>query len=84
MHDKVSLCEKIRSIYPEVGKCGMDVGVEWSSDKKAWIVDLKKDEHELTTYLEPEDADACMEGEKCVSLGIKISQLKDNIQKIPG
>jgi len=47
-------------------------------------VDLKKDEHELTTYLDPEDADACMEGKNGVSLGIKISQLKNNIQEISG
>lgn len=69
---------------PGGGECGIDVGLEWSSDKKAWIVDLKKDEHELTTYLDPEDADACMEGKNGVSLGIKISQLKNNIQEISG
>jgi hypothetical protein len=82
MHDRKTLCEKIRSIYPEIGECGIDVDVNWNEDKKTWIVDLKKDNHELTTHLEPEDADACMEGKKCVSLGIQISQLKDNIQKI--
>ena len=82
MHDRKTLCEKIRSIYQEIGECGIDVDVNWNEDKKTWIVDLKKDNHELTTHLEPEDADACMEGKKCVSLGIQISQLKDNIQKI--
>jgi hypothetical protein len=84
VNDKELLCEKIRSLYPEIGECGIDVDVDWSADKKRWIVDLKKDQHELTTHLEPEEADDCMEGNKCVSLGIQISQLKDNIQKLPG
>jgi hypothetical protein len=82
MQDKKLLCEKIRSIYPEIGECGIEVDVEWSQAKNSWIVDLKKDGHELTTHLEPEDADACLEGRKCVSLGIQISQLKENIQKV--
>ena len=77
MHDKKILCEKIRSIYPEIGECGIDVDVEWNEEKKTWIVDLKKDKHELTTHLEPKDADDCVDGKKCVSLGIQISQLKD-------
>ncbi len=81
MHDKEELCEKIKTIYPEIGECGIDVDVDWNQDKNAWIVDLKKDQHELTTHLEPGDADACMEGRHCVSLGVQISQLKDNIQK---
>jgi hypothetical protein len=37
---------------------------------------LKKDGRELQTYLEPEDADGCMVGRQCVSLGLQIAQLK--------
>lgn len=45
-------------------------------------MDLKKGAHELKTYLEPEDANGCMEGNRCVSLGLQIAQLKDNIEKM--
>jgi hypothetical protein len=82
MHDKVDLCEKIKSIYPEIGECGIDIDLEWDEAKKAWIVDLKKDKHELKTHLEPEDADTCMKGDKCVSLGLQIAQLKANIESM--
>ena len=41
MHDKRELCEKIRSIYPEIGECGIDVAVDYDEAKKAWIVDLQ-------------------------------------------
>jgi hypothetical protein len=39
-------------------------------------VDLKKDEHELKTHLEPEEADRCMEGQQCVSL-VPVDHLQD-------
>ncbi len=81
MHDKKELCEKIKSIYPGIGECGIDVEVDYSEAKKAWVVDLKQGEHHLTTHLEPEDADACIEGKECVYLGTQIAQLVDNIKK---
>jgi len=81
MHDKNELCRKIQSIYPEVGECGIDVDVDYSQEKGAWVVDLKKDDQELKTFLEPEDADACMEGKKCVHLATDINQLVSNIKK---
>jgi hypothetical protein len=80
MYDKKELCEKIREIYPDIGECGIDVDVEYDEAKKAWIVDLKKDQHELKTHLEPEDAAVCMAGKQCISLGIQIAQLKENIK----
>jgi hypothetical protein len=82
MHDKKELCEKIKSIYPDIGECGIDVNVEYVETKKAWVVDLKKGEHELKTHLEPSEADECMEGKQCVSLGLQIGQLRANIEKM--
>ena len=83
MHDKKQLCEKIRSIYPDIGECGIDIDVEYDETKKAWIVDLKQGRHELKTHLEVEEADQCMEGKQCVSLGIQIAQLAANIRRMP-
>jgi hypothetical protein len=82
MQDKKELCEKIRSIYPDIGECGIDVDVEYDEAKKAWVVDLKKDEQELKTHLELQEVDDCMEGKQCVSLGLQISQLIANIEKL--
>jgi hypothetical protein len=47
MHDKKELCEKIKSVHPDIGECGIDVDVDWNDAKKAWVVDLKKDKHSL-------------------------------------
>lgn len=81
MISKEQLCDKIRSIYPEIGQCGMDVELEWDDAKKAWIVDLRKDGKELTTHLEPQDAEACMLGTRCVALGMQIAQLQANLER---
>jgi len=80
MHNKKELCKKIREIYPEIGECGINIDADWDEDKNAWIVDLKSKGHELTTYIEPEDANGCMDGKQCVSLGLQIAQLKANIE----
>jgi hypothetical protein len=36
MHDKKELCEKIRSIYPDIGECGIDVDVEYDEANNAF------------------------------------------------
>lgn len=82
MYQKDQICDKIRSIYPDVGKCGMDIQVDFDKKNKAWSVLLKKDSRELKTFLEPEDADACMENRQCIGLGWQIYQLKDNIKHL--
>lgn len=80
MYSKDTLCEKIVELYPDIGKCGIDIIVELDQKKNIWVVDLKKENHELKHHLEIPDADACMEGKKCVSLGLEIAQLKKNIE----
>jgi len=44
---------------------------------------LKKNKYELKTFLEEGDAEMCMEGKQCVSLGIEIAQLRANIERMP-
>ena len=82
MQSKTELCEKIKAIYPDIGECGVDIKVDYDETQKAWVVDLKKGEHELKTYLAPEDADLCMAGKQCVGLGIQIAQLRSNIDQM--
>ncbi|MBW2469891.1 MAG: hypothetical protein JRE88_13370 [Deltaproteobacteria bacterium] len=83
MIDKKELCQKIIELYPDIGQCGIDVNVEYDQDQNSWVVDLKKDKIKLKTFLEEGDAEKCMLGEQCVSLGIEIAQLKGNIERMP-
>ena len=81
MIDKEELCNKIIDIYPDIGRCGIEVQVEYDADQKRWVVDLQKNGHELKTFLEDGDAEKCLEGIQCVSLGIEIAQLRGNIER---
>ena len=80
MIKKDELCQKIQEIYPEIGQCGIDLTVDLDKRQNAWVVSLKKDNHKLKHFLEKPDADACMQGKKCVSLGLETAQLIKNIK----
>jgi hypothetical protein len=80
MHTKQELCNQIVALYPEIGQCDIDIMVDWDDNKNVWVVDLKKDNHELQHYLEVPDADDCMDNRQCVSLGLEIAQLVKNIK----
>lgn len=80
MHDKKKLCERITSLYPDIGECSIDIDVDFDKKKNAYVIDLKKENHELKHFLEPADADACMDGKQCVALGLDIAQLRKNIE----
>jgi len=80
MYNEQALCEKITSLYPDIGQCGIDVRVSWNEREKTWLVHLEKGTHKLDHFLETADADTCMDGKQCVALGLEIAQLKKNIQ----
>lgn len=83
MIDKKELCEKIRSIYPDIGECEINVDVEFDEAKNAWVVHLEKYGKKLDTYLEPDETNACMLGQQCVSLGLQVGQLVRDIKERP-
>ncbi len=82
MHTKEELCEKIKAVFPEIGACGIDLMVDYDKNNKAWVVDLKKGKHELKTFLEESEAQQCMDGKQCVSLGLQIGQLRKNVEQL--
>jgi hypothetical protein len=81
MIDKKILCEKIREIYPDIGTCGIDIEVTFDDAQERWVVDLKKDDQHLRTYLEQGDAEFCLAGKQCVGLGIEVAQLRSNLER---
>ena len=77
----VALKEKLMEMYPEIERYGIMMGVDFNTEKNAYIVKFTKDSHELTTHLEKKDADECMDGIKCVYLGVQIGQFIKNFNK---
>ncbi|MEW6387420.1 MAG: hypothetical protein AB1491_07895 [Thermodesulfobacteriota bacterium] len=76
----VGLKDKILEMYPEIEKHQIACSLVFSEEKGAYIVKFPKGHHELTTHLEKKDADACMEGHKCVYLGVQIGEFIKNFE----
>jgi len=81
VYTKEGLAEKLLEIYPEIKKHGLDLHLEFNDQKNAWIINLKRGGHELSTHLDKKDADECMNGIKCVYLGIQIGQFIQNFEE---
>ncbi len=80
MYNEKELCEKITSLYPDIGTCGIDIEVSYNEKEKSWVVHLEKGTHALDHFLAMLDAERCMEGKQCVSLGLEIAQLRKNLE----
>lgn len=72
---------KIGEMYPDIIKHGISIGLDFSTEKNAYIVKLTKGSHELTTHLEKQDADDCMNNVKCVYLGVQVGQFVKNFEE---
>jgi len=71
---------KIEEMYPEIDQHGIILSLDFDAGKDAYIVKLKKDQHEMTTHLEKKDAEDCLRNIKCVYLGTQIGQFIRNFQ----
>ena len=80
-YTNVALKEKVLEMYPEIIKHGITAGLDFNKSKNAYIVTFKKGTQELTTHLEKKDADECMDGRKCVYLGVQIAQFIKNFEE---
>lgn len=77
-YSNVALKDKIMEMYPEIAKYDISVSLDFDKAKHAYLVGFKKDNHELKTHIEKKDADECMDGIKCIYLGIQIGQFIKN------
>jgi hypothetical protein len=75
-----SLKAKIIDFYPEVEKHQLETSLIFDKGKNAYVIKIKKGKHELTTFLEKPDADSCIEGKKCVYLGLHIAEFVKNFE----
>lgn len=80
-YTNVGLKDKITEMYPEVERHGIAVSLDFNKEKNAYIVKFKKGKHELTTHLEKKDADECMDGMKCVYLGVQLGEFVMNFKE---
>lgn len=81
MYTLVALKEKILEMYPEIYDHAISVGLDFDSQKNTYIVTFTRGSDILTTHIEKQDADDCMNGIKCVHLGIQVAQFIRNFEE---
>jgi hypothetical protein len=79
-YTNVALKDKIYEIYPEITDKGISVGLDFSDEKNSYVITLSRGIHQLTTYLDKKDADECMDGVKCVHLGVQVGEFIKNFE----
>ena len=80
-YTNVALKDKILGMYPEIPEHKLAVGLDFDEQKNAYIITFKRDRELLTTHLEKRDADDCMNGIKCVYLGVQVAQFIKNFEE---
>ena len=75
------LKDKIMEMYPEIAKYGVISSLTLDHEKKTYVFKLTKGPHELSTYIDQVDADACMGGKECIHLGVQIRQFLENFKE---
>jgi len=80
-YTNVALKDKIMEMYPEIRKHNLSVGLDFDERKNAYLITFKRGTEVLTTHLEKKDADDCMNGIKCVYLGVQVEQFIKNFEE---
>jgi hypothetical protein len=84
-YSKEDLKGKLSEMYPEIKRYGLSMDLDFDREKNAWVVGFRKGEHQRHAFLDKKDADACMDGNACIYLGVLISQyIKDLEAEIGG
>ena len=80
MYTMADLQTKIAEMYPEIGEHDLSMNLDFSEANNAYMLTFKRGADELTTRLEKHDADECMNGIKCVYLGVQVVQFIKNFE----
>ena len=72
---------KILEMYPEIERYGIASSMIFDNDKKIYVFKLTHGPHELSTYIDQSEADACLGGKECVHLGLHIREFLENFKE---
>jgi alanyl-tRNA synthetase len=75
------LKDQILEMYPEIEEHHIYISVGFSAEKNAYVITFMRGQDQLSTYLEKKDADECMNGIKCVYLGVQVAQFIKNFEE---
>jgi hypothetical protein len=77
-YSEADLKAKLLELYPEITENNLTLSLHFDEELNAWIVSFEKQNQKRHAILDKKDADACLEGNACIYLGMLIAQyLKD-------
>ena len=77
----VGLKDKILGVHPEIAGHGIIPSLTRDEEKGVYVLKLTKGRHELSTYIDTSDADTCMDGHKCIHVGLHVAQFIANFRE---
>ena len=83
MEDTIeSLEDTIFEIHPEIVQHALNLSITFDESKNAYVLTFSRGGRELKTYMDKQDADECMEGKKCIHLGVQIAEFLADFEEI--
>jgi hypothetical protein len=77
-YTQVALGDKLYEMYPELMKHKIAIRLSMDEERNAWVVTFEKGGKNRHAFLDKDDADACMDGQQCIYLGMLVAQyIKD-------
>lgn len=84
-YTKEGLKKKLLDMYPEITTYDLSVEIDFDKGRNAWVVTFMKGNKSRHAFLNKGDANACVDGNECIYLGILIAQyIKDLEAEISG
>ena len=76
------LKDMIFELHPELVQHALKLSVTFDESKNAYVLKFSRGGRELNTYLNKQDADECIEGKKCIYLGVQIGEFLADFEEI--
>ena len=76
------LKDMILELHPEIVQHALNISVTFDEAKNAFVVKFSRGGRELITYLDKQDADECIEGKKCIHLGVQVAEFLADFEEI--
>ena len=70
--------KKLKEMYPEIEKFKLDVQIKQDSETSSWVVTFSKQGASLSTHIDYEDVENCLQGKECVHLGVELGRFMKN------
>lgn len=76
------LKDMIFELHPEIVQHALNLAVTFDEAKNAFVMKFSRGGRELISYLDKQDADECIEGKKCIHLGVQVAEFLTDFEDI--